>query len=339
MAVPELLDRLLRAHGPSGHEHLAHDVVRAAAGDAADATSDTVGNLVVRRRGAEGPPALALFAHLDVIGLAVAHVRESGLLSVHKLAVWPPAVAYGQRVEIHTRNGPVAGVVARSVDDSEKVEWDQLYVDVGAGDRDEALALVEPGDPIVCEAPPVELAHGRVVSRNADNRACVYVALEAFRRLGPEVDVAVVASAQEELGHAGARAAAHALRPRVALALDVTYATDVPSGDADEAGDHRLGGGPAIFRGPAVNPRVYELLRETARAEGIAHTVETGSSTYTDGDDTFASRDGIPTGVVSIPLRYMHSPIETFQLSDLEDAIRLVVAFGNGLRPDLDLAR
>jgi putative aminopeptidase FrvX len=337
--APDLLLELLQAHGPSGHEHLAHEVVREALEEGVAATSDTVGNLVVRRRGAEGPPALALFAHLDVIGLAVSHVRESGLLAVHKLAAWPPAVAYGQRVEIRTRNGPVHGVVARSVSDSEKVEWDQLYVDVGARDREEALALVEPGDPMVCVAPPVELANGRVASRNADNRASVYVALEAFRQLAPDVDVALVAGAQEELGHAGARTAAHALRPRVALALDVTYATDVPSGDADEAGEHTLGGGPAIFRGPAINPRVFELLREAARAEGIAHTVETGSSTFTDGDDTFSSRDGVATGVVSVPLRYMHSTIETFQLSDLEDTIRLVVAFGRALRPGLDFAR
>ena len=95
----------------------------------------------------------------------------------------------------------------------------------------------------------------------------------------------------------------------------------------------------ALFRGPAINPRVFELLRETAQAEGIAHTVETGAATYTDGDDTFASRDGIATGLVSVPLRYMHSPIETFQLGDVEETIRLVVAFGRSLGPDLDLAR
>jgi putative aminopeptidase FrvX len=338
MALPDLLDRLLRAHGPSGHERLAYDVVRDAVGDA-DVTSDTVGNLVVRRRGADGRPLLALFAHLDVIGLAVAHVRENGLVAVHKLAPWPPAVAYGQRVEIRTRGGAVAGVVARSVNDNEKVEWDQLYVDIGARDADEAKALVEAGDPIVVVAPPVELANGRVATRSADNRACVYAALEAFRQLADEVDVAVVCSAQEELGHTGARAAAHAVRPLVALALDVTYATDVPSGDADEAGDHRLGGGPAIFRGPTINPRVLELLRAAAEAHGIPYTIETGSATFTDGDDTFASRDGIATGVVSVPLRYMHSPIETFQLTDLEATIRLVVAFGRALRPDLDLSR
>lgn len=338
MALPDLLDRLLRAHGPSGHEHLAHDVVREAVGDFGDAASDSVANLIVRRRGAEGPPTLALFAHLDVIGLVVAHIRDDGRLAVYNLASSPPALTWGQRVEIRSHNGPVVGVVARTLKDVEKVEWDQLYVDIGARDGHEARALVEPGDPIVVVAPPLELRNGRVASRNADNRVSIYVAVEAFRRLSSKMDVVVVCSAQEELGHSASRAAANSLRPRVALALDVTYATDVPAGNADKAGDHRLGGGPAIFRGPGVNRRVFELLREIAAAEAISHTVETGSKTYTAGPDAFALREGTATGLVSVPVRNMHSPVEMFQLSDVEGAIRLVVAFADALRPDLDLA-
>lgn len=170
------------------------------------------------------------------------------------------------------------------------------------------------------------------------HRAGVYVALEALRRLD-NANVAVVAGAQEELGHHGARAAAHRLRPDVAIAIDVTYATDVPAGDANEAGDHRLGGGPAIFRGPAINPRIFELLVEAAQAEGIEHTIETGMKTFTDADDTFASREGIPTGLISIPLRNMHSPIEIADLADLDACIRLLVAFAGLLLPGASYAR
>jgi len=340
MAIPELLDQLLRAHGPTGHEQLAYDVVRAAVEGTAEVESDTAGNLYVRRSGGGDAPLLAIFAHLDVIGLAVAHVQESGMLAVHKLAASQPAIAWGQRVEIRTADGSVPGVVARSSKEPEKVEWDELFVDIGARDGDEARTLVAPGDPMVFVAPPLELANGRVASRNMDNRASLYVALEAFSRLAADgVDVAVVASAQEELGHHGARVAAHRLRPEVALAIDVTYATDLPAGDPNESGDHRLGGGPAIFRGPAVNPRLFELMLQAAKAEGIAHTVETGSKTSTDGDDTFSSRDGIATALVSIPLRNMHSAIETLQLSDVEDCIRLVVAFARLLEPGANLAR
>jgi endoglucanase len=336
MAVPKVLEALLLAHGPSGHEQLAYDAVREAVGDVAEIGTDSVGNLVARRQG-EGP-LLALFAHLDVIGLAVAHVPDDTLIPVHLLGGWRASVAYAQRVEIRTKSGPVYGVIGRKVKDNEKVEWDQLYVDIGARDGDEARSLVAPGDPIVLVAPPLELANGRIVSRNLDNRAGVYVALEALRRL-EGANVAVVAGAQEELGHPGARAAAHGLRPDVAVAIDVTYATDVPAGDANEAGDHRLGGGPAIFRGPAINPAVFELLVGAAKAEQLPHTIETGMKTHTDADDTFVSRDGIPTGLVSIPLRNMHSPVELVDPADLEACIRLLVAFAGRLQPGASYAR
>ena len=336
MSVPATLDALLRAHGPSGHEQLAYGAVRDALEGIAEIETDSVGNLIARRRG-DGP-LLALFAHLDVIGAAVAHIAEDGLIAVHQLGHWRANVAYGQRVEIRTEDGAVPGVIARKVKDNEKVEWGQLYVDIGAKDGPEARALVATGDPMVLDAPPLELAHGRLASRTLDNRAGVYVALETLRR-AEGAHVAVVAAAQEELGAHGAMAAAHGLRPAVAIAIDVTYATDVPADDPATGGHHTLGGGAAIFRGPAVNPRVFELLVEAAREEGIDHTIEAGAKTYTDADVTFASREGIPTGLVSIPLRNMHSPIEIVQLSDLEACIRVLTAFAARLRPDETYAR
>jgi putative aminopeptidase FrvX len=273
-----------------------------------------------------------------VVGLAVAHVQSDGLIAVHRLGSWRANVAYGQRLEIWTKRGPVPGVLARKVKDDEKVEWAQLYVDVGARSEEDARVLVEIGDPIVVSAQPVELANGRVVSRSLDNRAGVYVALETLRRL-EGANVAVVCAAQEELGAQGAQAAAHALRPDVAIALDVTYATDVPGDDPATGGHHVLGGGPAIFRGPAVNPTVFESLLEAARAEGIEHTVEAGMKTFTDADVTFGSRGGIPTGLVSIPLRNMHSAVEIVELADLEACIRLLVAFAARVRPGADYSR
>ena len=151
--------------------------------------------------------------------------------------------------------------------------------------------------------------------------------------------MAVVASAQEELGHYGTRAAAYALRPDVAITIDVTYATDVPGDDPATGGDHRLGGGPAIYRGPLVNPRVFELLTSAAKEEKIAYTVEAGQDSYSDADGTFIAREGIPTGLVSIPLRHMHSPIEIVDLADLEACVRLLVAFARKLEPGASYAR
>ncbi len=340
MPIPPLLDELLRAHGPAGHEHLAFDVVRAALDGVADIQTDSFGNLVAREPGATGPPQLALFAHLDVIGLAVSHINDDGLLSVHRLAGQSAAVAHGQRVEIRTALGSVHGVVARRVRDNEKVEWEQLYVDVGARDGDEARGLVAPGDPMVVVAPPLEVAGGRIVSRNLDDRAGVYVALETMRRLaGEDAGLAVVACAQEELGGDGGNAVAFRLQPEIAIAIDVTYATDSPAGDVTAGGPASLGGGPPIFRGPVINPRVFELLVQAARENGIEHTIETGSRTHTDIDRVFAARGGIAAGLVSIPLRNMHSPIEMVDLGDLEACIRLLVAFARLLEPGLDLRR
>ncbi|MEO5576400.1 MAG: M20/M25/M40 family metallo-hydrolase [Gaiellaceae bacterium] len=336
MGIPPTLDALLRAHGPSGHEHLAFDAVRDGLGDVAEIETDSVGSLIARRAG-DGP-LLALFAHLDVIGAAVAHIADDALIGVHQLGSWRANVAYGQRVEIRTKNGIVPGVIARRVKDNEKVEWGQLYVDIGAKDGEDARSLVAPGDPMVVVGPPLELANGRVASGMLDNRAGLYVAIETLRR-AEGANVAVVAAAQEELGAYGAKAAAHALRPDVAIAIDVTYATDVPGEDAATGGHHVLGGGAAIFRGPAVNPRVFELLVEAARAEGVDHTIEAGMKTYTDADVTFAAGEGIPTGLVSIPLRNMHSPIEIVELDDLEACIRVLVGFAARLQPGETYAR
>ena len=149
-----------------------------------------------------------------------------------------------------------------------------------------------------------------------------------------------VAAAQEELGADGARAAIHRLRPDVAIVLDVTYATDVGADSPSTGGHHVLGGGPAIFRGPCDEPaRASSCCSDAAREEGIEHTVEVGAKTYSDADVTFYSRDGIPTGLVSIPLRNMHSPNEIVQLDDLESCIRLLVAFARKLEPGASYAR
>lgn len=171
-------------------------MVREAVGDVAEIETDSVGNLVARRTG-EGP-LLALVAHLDVIGLAVAHIPEDALIPVHLLGSWRANVAFGQRVEIRTRNGAVPGVIARKVKDKREGRVGAVVRrHRRARDGEEARSLVEPGDPMVVVGPPVELAGGRVASRSLDNRAGVYVALEALRRL-EGANVAVVAAAQEE---------------------------------------------------------------------------------------------------------------------------------------------
>jgi endoglucanase len=340
--IPELLDRLLRAPGPSGSEERVAELVREAAGAVGAAVEADVLGSTTATVGDSGP-LVALVAHVDQIGITVTRIGSDGLLAVSLLANWTPAFGVAQRVVVLGRDGPVPGVVGVRSDKPEKVEAGDFYVDIGAHDGDGARALVSPGDAIVWDAPPVELAGGRFASGAIDNRASVWVGLEVLRRLAEEpaaCRVALVATVHEEIaGTTSAAAPLRSLGPDIAIALDVTYASDVPEADANEIGDRPLGSGPAVFRGPTMHPRLGELLGEAAEAEGIGWTIEAGQLSHTDAEVFYAEGAGIPTALVSIPIRRMHTSVETAQLSDLEAAVSLLVAFLRRLEPELDLAR
>ena len=275
MAIPEALERLLTAPGPSGQEGPAAEAWREAARAFGDVSSDVLGSSWVRVPGTAGGPLLAIVGHIDEIALVATHAGDAALV-------------------------------------------------VGA---------------------PVELRNNRIASRALDNRIGCYVALEVARRVAAEGgapgDVAGLAVVQEEVGDfAGARTAAYVLEPAVAIAVDVTHATDIRGGDPEDEGDNRLGGGAALMRGPSMHPRIFDLLYETAEAEGIPFTVEVSRGhTNTDADAVYLSRMGVATGLVSVPLRYMHTPVETVDLDDIEAAVRLLVAFARRLEPGLSLAR
>jgi putative aminopeptidase FrvX len=346
--IPSLLDKLLRAAAPSGHEEPAAAVWREEASFATLA-ADGLGSSIARI--GEGEPLLAVVGHIDEIGLVVTHIDEKGFLWFAPIGGWDPQILVGQRVEVRGRDGLVPGVVGRKpihlldADQRKKVvELKGLHIDVGAADRDEAAALIRVGDPVTIAAAPAGLAGNRLVSRAMDNRLGAYVALEALRRCHARGSLAgsfaAVAAVQEEIGLFGARTSAFELRPDLALAVDVTHATDAPGIDEKEEGSHPLGSGPVIFRGSTLSPRVSELLIETAEEAGIEHTLgATGRSSHTDADAIQISRSGIPTGLVSIPLRYMHSPVELVDLGDLEATVELVAAFAARLDSGLDLSR
>jgi putative aminopeptidase FrvX len=203
---------------------------------------------------------------------------------------------------------------------------------------------VRVGDVGVWNGDPVELPNGRLLSRALDNRLGAYIALESARRIGEakeaQVDVVAVAAVQEEIGLYGARVAAYGLDPQVALAIDVTPATDYPGGDARRAGPIELGMGAMIARGPTLNKQVVELLADAAEAEKIPHAFEVyARTTSTDADEIHLARAGVPTGLLSIPTRYLHSPNELCELGDVESIIRLIVAFARRLPHDLSFIR
>jgi putative aminopeptidase FrvX len=350
VAIPELLERLLTAPGPSGQEAQAAAVWREAAATFGEVSDDTLGSSWVRVPGTADGPLLAVVGHIDEIGVVVTHLGDDGLIAVRGLGGWDPHVLLGQRMEILTREGPLAAVVsARRVkrkagEERKPVGFDDIYLDVGAKNGEEARGLVRPGDAAVVAGSPLELRNGRISSRAVDNRVGCYVALEVARcaaEVGTPGDVAGVAAVQEEVGDfAGSRTVSWELEPDVAIAVDVTYASDVRGGDPEEDGEHKLGSGAVIMRGPTIHPRVSDLLLETAEAESIPFTIEVSrGSTSTDADAVYVSRRGVATGLVSIPLRSMHSPVETIELADVEAAIALIVAFARRLEPGISFAR
>jgi putative aminopeptidase FrvX len=350
MSIPPLLRDLLTAVGPSGQEGPAAAVWRAAAAGFAEVSSDTLGTSFARVSAGEGAPTLALVGHIDEIGVAITHIGDDGFLAFSVLGGFDPEQRLGQRVLIDGRDGTVTGVVGRRLlsreerSDRPALKQSDLHVDVGATSREDAEQLVRPGDVAVWEGVPVELANNRIASRALDNRLGAYAVLEAARRVavdgGARFDVVAVAAVQEELGYQGARTAAYALDPQVAIAVDVTWSTNAPGGNPKRVGRVELGGGAAVTVGPVVNPGISDLLRETADAQGIAHCVEVYSDrTQTDADAVHVSRAGVPTGVVSIPVRYMHSPVELCSLDDLEAVIALVTAFARRLTRETSFLR
>jgi endoglucanase len=350
MSLPNLLERLLTTPGPSGEERAAAAVWREAASAVGEVSSDVLGSSWVRVPGTAGGPALLLVGHIDEIGVVVTNLGDDGLAAVRTLSGWDPSVMVGQRVDVQTRGGPVPGVVAakrqkrKRGEDRKPVESDDLFLDVGAKDGDELRGLIRPGDHVIWHGAPLALRGNRVASRAFDNRMGCYVALESARRIaergGAPGDVIGAAAVQEEVGdYAGSRTVAFATEPDVALAIDVTDTSDVRGADPDDEGKILLGGGPTISRGPSIHPDVFELLHDTAEAEGIPFAVEvTRGTTWTDADAVYLSRSGVATGLVSVPLRYMHSPIETIDLDDIERAVQLIVAFAFRLEPGQSFA-
>jgi putative aminopeptidase FrvX len=335
------LRRLLDTPGPSGTELAPARVWREEAGRFADRVdADVSGNSVAVVHEA-GTPRVMLAGHIDEIGVMVTHVDPEGFLYVDGIGGWDPQVLVGQRIRILTRKGDVLGVVGKKpihlfkAEDRDKAsKLVDLWIDVGARDREDALERgIRVGDPGVVDARLVELGNGRIASRSIDNRIGAFIVLEALRRLAderPAAMVAAVATTQEEIGHGGggARTGAYALDPQVALVVDVTFATDAPGVEKKQVGEHSLGGGPVLGRGSAVHPLVFELLASTAEEEGIPFSLQaTPRFTSTDADAIHVSRQGIATGTISIPNRYMHSPNEMVALDDLDAAIRLIVAF------------
>jgi len=297
--------------------------------------------------GSMASPRLMLEAHADEIGFMINHVSDEGFLYVVRIGGSDGAIARGRRVQVLGNKGPVAGVIGntaihiRDRKDEKVAEIHELFIDIGAANQDEVAARgLRVGHPVVFAESVEEVMPGRLTGRALDNRMGGYIIAQVMARLTRaeqplQAQVVAVNAVQEEIGGHGAQMVTYRLQPTVAVVLDVAHATDSPGISKEKHGKVKLGGGPTVTHGTANHPLVVERLMAVAEAQDIP-LQHTSSSRYTgtDTDQVFRSRSGVPSALVSLPMRYMHSTIETVALDDVEACIRLLTAFAQSLTPD-----
>jgi putative aminopeptidase FrvX len=343
-SVPAFLSELLAARSPSGSEGEAQAVFDRHVRPAADEyRPDALGNRIAVLH-PKGDPTLMLAGHIDELGLLITYVNKDGFLYFDTIGGHDRTVISGRRVLIQTAAGPVKGVTGKRAihlmdeADRKKVpEIHEIWIDIGARSKKEALARVAIGD-VATYDHGFELFHGTIgVARAFDDKVGAYIVGETLIRLArdrrpPAAKVVAVATAQEEIGVRGATTSAYAVDPHVAVAVDVSHATDHPDCDHRKYGETRLGGGPIICRGPNINPKVYARLAAAARRLKIPHQFEgEARPTGTDARAIQMGRGGVATGLVGVPLRYMHTPSEVVDLADVEHCVQLLVEFARGL--------
>lgn len=341
----EFLRTLINTPSPVGHEARGQRVwLEYARGFADETFSDAYGNCVaVLNKG--GAPRLMLAGHADEIAMAVNYIDEDGYVYVRKMGGVNAAISKAQRIVIHTRNGPVKGVVGNVAphlmkDDKEPKppKMHELFVDLGVKGRKEVEKLVQVGDPITISAEFDLLRNDLAVARAFDNRIGTFAVAETLRLLKEsktrlQAEVCAVSNVQEEVGLLGARQIAYSLKPDVALVVDVTHATDYPTVNKPQHGDVKVGAGPTLTHGGCNHPEVVARLEQLAKTKKIPLQHEATSGTSgTDTDVIFWTRGGIASALVSLPDRYMHSPVEVVSLRDLELIPQLLAAFAASLK-------
>jgi endoglucanase len=332
----EFLTELLTTPSPSGYETRGQRVWLEYVSEFADRTrTDAYGNVVAVHEGSGDGPEFAVAGHADEVGMVVRDVTDEGFLRVGPIGGVDRTVSKGQHVVVHAAE-PVPGVVGQTaihLRDPEEESVDDVteqFVDVGASDADEARELVEVGDPVTV-APRVErLAGGRLAARGVDDRAGTWAAAEALRHaVEADVDATVyaVSTVQEEVGLQGARMVGFDLAPDAVVAVDVTHATDHPDVPADRQSGVSLGAGPSVVRGGSNHPALVSLARESAADAGVDVQLQaTGTRTATDADAFFTARGATPALYLGIPNRYMHTPVEVVDETDLDATTTLLGA-------------
>ena len=334
----DFLKALLETPSPSGYEQPAAKLWRRYVEDSADElVADVHGNsIAILNPKAEFK--FMLTGHIDEIGLTIMHIDDKGYIYTAQIGGVDPALLVGQRISIITAKGPVLGVIGRKAihqmqpDERKKgVEMDNIWIDIGAGNKKEAQKRVQIGDPVVIDVECRTLYGDKIVSRATDDKAGAFVVAEVMKALTKRklnICVIGVATVQEEVGLRGAITSAYRVHPQAGIAVDVTFASDHPDTDPKKTGEVKLGKGPVLHRGPNINPVMERELFNIAKARKIPCqlTAEPRPS-GTDANAIQLCRGGAATGIVSIPNRYMHTPVEVISVKDVDYCVKLLTEF------------
>jgi len=343
-AAHAFLKQLLETPGPSGYERPIQDVVRNYVRDFSDDVRTDLHGNVIAVRNPDSPLRVMFAGHCDQIGMLITHIDSEGYLYAQTIGGWDPQQLVGQRMTVWAQQGPVDAVISRKpihlLEEEERrhvVKERELWLDIGAKDKQDAGSVVRIGDPVTLQLGYRDLRNGLASAPGMDNRTGVWVVMEALRRCASRslhCGVYAVSTVQEEIGLRGARTSCYGIDPQIGIAVDVTHATDCPTIDKRQQGEVGLGKGPVIFRGPNMNHAVTERLIDLARAGQIEYQLAAiGRATSNDANTIQISRSGVATGLVAIPNRYMHSAVETISLADIDRAAELLATFVAELRP------
>lgn len=344
----QFLQDLVETPGPSGFEGPVQQVwIKRTRPFADDIQVDVHGNAIATLN-PEGSPRVMIAGHCDEIGFMVKYISDEGYISFAPIGGVDIHLVPARRVTIHTKSGKVPGVVGRkpihlmepTARATQKLEWHSLWIDIGASDRKEAEKMVSLGDPITYPEGFYPLAGDKIAGRGFDDKMGSFVISDVLRILARKKFAAglfAVSTVQEELGLRGAKTSAYSIDPEVGIAVDVTHASDHPDMDKKQIGELTLGKGPVVARGANINPVVFDGLMKTAKTAKISVQVEPSPrATGTDANVIQLTRSGVAAGLLSIPNRYMHTPVEMISTKDLEDAAKLLAAYIVSLKPGDD---
>lgn len=334
----DFLQELVEVPSPSGYEQPAQRVIRKQlAGYADELRTDVMGNLIARLKNDKGPRVM-LAGHCDEIGFMVQYVDDNGFIYFGAIGGVDPHLSPGQRILIHTKSADIPGIIGKKAihliepkDRDTVIKLKQQYIDIGCSSREEVEALVQIGDPVTFDVGIQKLQGDRYTSRAFDDKMGAFIVTEVLKRVKEagncNCDYYSVSTVQEEVGLRGGATSSYGVNPDIGIVVEVTHATDYPDVEAKGIGRVELGKGPVIARGANINPVLFELITETAKKENIPiQIIGVPRATGTDANVMQLSRGGVATALLGIPLRYMHTPVETLSLSDLEAAIDLLTA-------------